>query len=181
MPTSPSKKNQLPSPLSTMRSAPPKPRAISCCKTMAMPNVASTELNMSRPIEMHDHRLEQHPAEHIERGGRDRNGDQRRQALLDAQHRDEAAEHDELALGDVDDIGDAPHQRHAVGGEREHGADKDAVDQKLEPERRRLDTECEDCRSSLASPFPATATLVSLPMLTKWARRRRPSTGRDAV
>ncbi len=50
MPTSPSKKNQLPSPLSTMRSAPPKPRAISCCMTMAMPNVASTELNMSRPI-----------------------------------------------------------------------------------------------------------------------------------
>src|ERR1700674_2822993 len=89
-PTSPSKKNQLPSPLSAMRSAPPKARAINCCKMMAMPNVASTESNMSRP--MHDHRLEQDPAERIERRRSDRHGEKRRHPLLGAEHGDEAAE-----------------------------------------------------------------------------------------
>ena len=88
--------------------------------------------------EMHDHRLEQHDAERVEQNRRDRHGEQRRQARFGREHGDEAAEHDELALADIDDIGHAPDERHAVGGEREHGADQNAVDQELKPDRRRL-------------------------------------------
>ena len=49
------------------------------------------------------------------------------------------AEEDELALADIDDVHDAPDQRHAIGGQREDRADEQAIDQKLERQRRRLD------------------------------------------
>ena len=54
---------------------------------------------------------------------------------------DVAAEHDEFALADIDDVHDAPDQGEAVGGEREDGADQHAVDQQLHRQRRGLDQE----------------------------------------
>lgn len=66
-------------------------------------------------------------AERIERSGGDKHGEQRRRPRLDWEHGDEAAEHDELGLAHIDDVGHAPDERHAVGGKREHGADQDAT------------------------------------------------------
>ena len=51
---------------------------------------------------------------------------------------DEAAQHDELALDDVDDVHHAPDQRHAVGRDGEDGADHQPVQQELEDEERRV-------------------------------------------
>ena len=122
---------------------------------------------------MHDHGLEQDPAEPIEGDRRDRHGKQRRHALLDAQHRDEAAQHDEFALADIDDVGDAPDQRHAVSGEREHGADQDAVDEELEPERRRLEQN-EEIGDHVPRAMRPRMRLSPTLMLTKREARRRP-------
>ena len=52
--------------------------------------------------------------------------------------RNEAAQHDELALDDVDDVHHAPDQRHAIGRDGEDGADHQPVQQQLEDEERRV-------------------------------------------
>ena len=121
--------------------------------------------------EMHDHGLEQHEAERVERERRDRHAEQRRQAGFGAEHGDEAAEHDELALADIDDVGHAPDQRHAVGGEREQGADQHPVDQKLERERRRL-VQNEQIADHRPRASPALGP-KGRAMLTKASARRR--------
>ncbi len=54
---------------------------------------------------------------------------------------DIAAQDDEGALADIDDVHDPPDQRHAIGRQRKDGADEHAIDQKLKRQRRRLDEE----------------------------------------
>ena len=122
---------------------------------------------------MHDHGPEQDPAEPIEGERRDRHGKQRRHALLSAQHRDETAQHDELALANIDDVGDSPDQRHAVSGKCEHGADQDAVDEELEPERRRLEQN-EEIGNHVPRAMRPRMRLSPTLMLTKREARRRP-------
>ena len=52
---------------------------------------------------------------------------------------DVTAEHDELALRNVDQIHDAPDKRHSIGRERENGADQEPIDQQLHRQYRRVE------------------------------------------
>jgi hypothetical protein len=85
-----------------------------------------------------DDELVDDPAEDEERGSGDRHAEHRMDAGIGDVERDVAAEHDEIALRDVDDLHDAPDQRHAIGRQAIDRADQHAVDQKLQGERRRL-------------------------------------------
>ncbi len=58
------------------------------------------------------------------------------------QHPGEISAHDdEVALGEILEVHDAPYQGQSVGSEGVDGADEDAVEQELHIENRRLEQE----------------------------------------
>ena len=54
-------------------------------------------------------------------------------------HQEIAAEHEQRAVGKIDDPHDAEHQRHADGHQEQHQAELHAVEQLLDQERKRHD------------------------------------------
>ena len=53
-----------------------------------------------------------------------------------SEKRQKAAQDDEFPLGEVNDLHHPPHHCHAIGGQREDGADKDTIDEQLQRENR---------------------------------------------
>ena len=91
---------------------------------------------------------------------------------------DIAADHDEIALRQVLDVHHAPHQREAIGGEREDRADQHAVDQQAEIEDRRRRSESRYCRVSVPS---RTLSAASCEWRTAVPSRRDRATRPDSV
>ncbi len=85
------------------------------------------------------HQPVERPADEEQHDRRDHHPEQRMDAVPEQDHGDIAAEHDELALGDVDDVHHAPDQRHAVGGEREDRPHQQAIDDQVGADHRRLE------------------------------------------
>src|SRR5919106_3263326 len=74
-----------------------------------------------------NHAFIENPTEEEQQHGREGDTEQRMDSSRVQKKSGIAAEHDELALGDVDDVHYAPNQSHAVGSERENRPDQHSV------------------------------------------------------
>ena len=111
-----------------------------------MPKVARMETIFLDDTE-YDGAVKQ-PADEEKNGAGYGNRKQRVYSVLGEDHRHITAQHDEFALGDIDDLHHPPDQGHAIGGKREYGANQQAVQNELDVEDRCFDKNAQIARQA---------------------------------